>query len=299
MFATLLGALPRPPLDVAASTAALVEAAVRAQQAAGLEPLTDGGSARSEGIVDAWRLAAGLTDRAVKQAVVGPYSQGRTVQETIARATTLNADLRALAAAGCPLIEVHEPSATMIGSDEAERARFREAHLRLLDGLDGLVGTHLSLAITGGNAHEAGIETLLAAPYDSLALDLVAGPENWRLVVVTPGDRGIVCGALSVEPDDDDASELLLWAAAYAASTAARGPARVGLASAGSLEHLGWERALRKLARLGDAARLADLPPDDLRRAIDPRAVDIRSAALGHAAPRTPRRPRSDPADET
>ncbi len=296
MFATLLGALPRPPLDVDASTAALVEVAVRAQQAAGLEPLTDGGSARSEGIVDAWRLAAGLTDRAVKQAVVGPYTQGRTVQETVARATTLNADLRALAAAGCPLIEVHEPAATMIGSDEAERARFREAHLRLLDGLD---GTHLSLAITGGNAHEAGIETLLAAPYDSLALDLVAGPENWRLVVATPGDRGIVCGALSVEPDDDDASELLLWAAAYAASTAARGPARVGLASAGSLEHLGWERALRKLARLGDAARLADLPPDDLRRAIDPRAVDIRSAALGHAAPRTPRRPRSDPADET
>ncbi len=296
MFATLLGALPRPPLDVDASTAALVEVAVRAQQAAGLEPLTDGGSARSEGIVDAWRLAAGLTDRAVKQAVFGPYTQGRTVQETVARATTLNADLRALAAAGCPLIEVHEPAATMIGSDEAERARFREAHLRLLDGLD---GTHLSLAITGGNAHEAGIETLLAAPYDSLALDLVAGPENWRLVVATPGDRGIVCGALSVEPDDDDASELLLWAAAYAASTAARGPGRVGLASAGSLEHLGWERALRKLARLGDAARLADLPPDDLRRAIDPRAVDIRSAALGHAAPRTPRRPRSDPADET
>ncbi len=296
MFATLLGALPRPPLDVDASTAALVEVAVRAQQAAGLEPLTDGGSARSEGIVDAWRLAAGLTDRAVKQAVVGPYTQGRTVQETVARATTLNADLRALAAAGCPLIEVHEPAATMIGSNEAERARFREGHLRLLDGLD---GTHLSLAITGGNAHEAGIETLLAAPYDSLALDLVAGPENWRLVVATPGDRGIVCGALSVEPDDDDASEILLWAAAYAASTAARGPGRVGLASAGSLEHLGWERALRKLARLGDAARLADLPPDDLRRAIDPRAVDIRSAALGRVPPRPSRRPRSDDADET
>ena len=299
MFATLLGALPRPPLDADAPKAALVEAAVRAQEAAGLEPLTDGGFARSEGILEAWRLVAGLTDRAVKQAVVGPYSQGRTVQETVARATALNADLHALAAAGCPLIEVHEPAATMIGLDPAERKRFREGHLRLLDGLDGLDSTHLSLAITGGNAHEAGIETLLAAPYDSLALDLVAGPENWRLVVATPGDRGIVCGALSVEPDDDDASELLLWAAAYAASTAARGPGRVGLASAGSLEHIGWERALRQLARLGDAARLADLPPDDLRRAIDPRAVDIRSAALGRVAPRPSRRPRSDDADET
>ena len=296
MFATLLGALPRPPLDADAPTAVLVEAAVRAQEAAGLEPLTDGGSARSEGIVEAWRLAAGFTDRAVKQAILGPYTQGRTVQETVARATALNAELRALAAAGCPLIEVHEPAATLIGSDEAERARFRETHLRLLDGLE---GTHLSLAITGGNAHEAGIQTLLAAPYDSLALDLVAGPENWRLVVATPGDRGIVCGALSVQPADDDALELLLWAAAYAASTGSRGPGRVGLASAGSLEHLDWERALRKLARLGAAAQTADLPPDDLRRAMDPRAVDIRSAARGRVVPRPPLRPRSDDADQT
>ena len=288
MFATLLGALPRPPLDPDALTTALVEAAIGAQEAAGLEPLTDGGSARREGILEAWQLAVGFTDRAVKQAVLGPYTQGRTIQETVARAASLNLELRALAAAGCPLIEVHEPAATLIGSDEAERARFREAHTRLLDGLE---GTHLSLAITGGNAHEAGIETLLAAPYDSLALDLVAGPENWRLVVATPADRGIVCGALSVEVSDDDALELLLWAAAYAASTAARGPGRVGLASAGSLEHLDWERAVRKLARLGDAARTADLPPDALRRAMDPRAVDIRSAALGRVVPRPPRRP--------
>ena len=288
MFATLLGALPRPPLDPDALTAALVEAAIGAQEAAGLEPLTDGGPARREGIVEAWRLAAGFTDRAVKQAVLGPYTQGRTIQETVARATALNLELRALAAAGCPLIEVHEPAATLIGSDEAERARFREAHARLLDGLE---GTHLSLAITGGNAHEAGIETLLAASYDSLALDLVAGPENWRLVVATPGDRGIVCGALSVEAADDDALELLLWAAAYAASTAARGAGRVGLASAGSLERLDWERAVRKLARLGDVAQTADLPPDALRRAMDPRAVDIRSAALGRVVPRPPRRP--------
>ena len=102
--------------------------------------------------------------------------------------------LRELAAAGCPLIEIHEPAATTIGADEAERALFREAHLRLLDGVE---GSHLSLALTGGNADAAGIETLLAAPYASLAVDLIAGPDNWRLVAATPGDRGIVCGALS------------------------------------------------------------------------------------------------------
>ena len=43
MFATLLGSLPRPPLAADASRRALVEAVVRAQQSAGIEPLTDGG----------------------------------------------------------------------------------------------------------------------------------------------------------------------------------------------------------------------------------------------------------------
>ena len=124
MFATLLGALPRPPLGdtVPAGTAAeldaLVELAIRAQEAAGLEPITDGrlrdpgferlaaalgavagdASAASSGgrgnpatlpgsgsaggrpesaTVEGWRFAAGLTDRAVKQALLGPYTLGR------------------------------------------------------------------------------------------------------------------------------------------------------------------------------------------------------------------------------
>ena len=36
--------------------------------------------------------------------------------------------------------------------------------------------------MTGGNADGAGVETLLAAPYASLAVDLIDGPDNWRLV---------------------------------------------------------------------------------------------------------------------
>ena len=37
---------------------------------------------------------------------------------TLDRATALNALLRDLAAAGCPLIEIHEPAATAIGTDD-------------------------------------------------------------------------------------------------------------------------------------------------------------------------------------
>lgn len=297
MFATLLGALPRPPLGDDASPAELVEAALRAQESAGLEPLTDGGVGEWDRPADAWLLAAGLTDRVVKQAVIGPYTHGWSddgvsvarTSATLARAEALNTELRSLVEAGCPFIEIHEPAATSIGTSDLERDLFREAHLRLLDGL---TGVHCSLALTGGNADAAGIDTLLAAPYASLAVDLIAGPDNWRLVVAVPGDLGIVCGAMSTVAGSDDGPELLLWAAAYAASTSGRGPDRVGLATASSLAGLTWAEATRKMDRLGEAVRLAEVPAEDRAAGLDPRAIDIRSAALGRQALRPTRRRR-------
>jgi methionine synthase II (cobalamin-independent) len=294
MFATLLGALPRPPLPDDAPLEALIEAAARAQEAAGLDPVTDGGFRGGVDLVAGWETTQALTTRAVKAVIAGPYSAARSDRsaarsaperqaETLARAATLNATLRDLAAAGCPLIEVHEPAATSIGGDEAERSLFREAQLRLLDGVEGM---HRSLALTGGSADEAGIETILAAPYDSLAVDLIAGPDNWRLVARAPGDRGIVCGALSTQAGSDDGPELLLWAVGYAASTGGRGRLRVGLATASSLADLPWEVAVHKLERLGHAARLVDRPPEERAQALDPRAVSSRSAALGRVEPR-------------
>lgn len=280
MFGTLLGPLPRPPLPDTATPAELLAAVVRAQEAAGLEPITDAGFGVGEDAASRWTSTAALTDRPVKAVLMGPYSTGEPAE-------AIRAKVLALAAAGCPLIEIHEPAAVTIGTDEPERADFREAHLRLLDGVSGV---HCSLAITGGNADAAGVETLLAAPYASLAVDLIAGPENWRLVVATPGERGVICGAIAAEPGTDDRPEILLWAAGYAASTANRGPTRVGLATASSFAGLSWEDAIRKLEILGKAARLADQTADQARLSFDPRAVDIRSAALGRVAPRPVRR---------
>ncbi len=156
----------------------------------------------------------------------------------------------------------------------------------------GVVGPHLSLAVTGGAVDPAGLDAIVAAPYASLAVDLIAGPDSWRLVRAMPGERGIVCGALSPSADSDDGPETLLWAAAYAASSQGRGPGRVGIASASSLAGLPWDVAVAKLRRLGAAAQLAGLPADELRSRLDPRSIDIRSAALGEAgradSPRSP-----------
>ncbi len=333
MFATLLGGLPRPvgPDGAVLEIDAAVETAIRAQEAAGLEPVTDGrlrtpelldlGPALAGAVespsseqrapgssitVASWRAAAALSDRAVKQALPGPYTLGRRMgagheagnraaitaagareAATMACADALRREIDALAAAGCPLVEIEELDANLIGDDEAERRIFRDAHRRLTYGV---TNTHLSLSIVGRSAHLAGAATILVAPYHSLAVDLIAGPDNWYLVSAAPHDRGIVAGALENAANADDGPELLLWAANYAASTQARGLLRVGLGTAGGLAKLSWDQAIGKMNALGRAARLASLPPgEELAASVDPRSIDSRSAALGRRrAPKEP-----------
>ena len=284
MFATLLGSLPRPSLPDDAAPEAILDAVIELQAEHGLEPIIDGGWAiERDDPVAAWRSTAARTDRLVKAVIDGPYTAGLPVAEV--RAIVL-----ALADAGCGWIEVHEPAATTIGTDVDARARFADAHVTLTADLG--EGLHLSLAITGGHADTAGIETVLAGAYASLALDLIDGPDNWRLATTTPTNVGLICGALSKRAGSDDGPELLLWAVGYAASTRGRGPARVGLATAGSLTALPWDIAATKVRRLGEAARLAAAPMDERLTAVDPRAIDARSAGLGRYEPPPRRRAR-------
>lgn len=299
MFATLLGPLPPDFASEAADPAAgpddQVRTAIQAQEAAGLELVSDGLAAAGptddpDHVAARWRQAAELTSRTVKATIVGPWSAaaGGGSDDPIGH---LRAIVEALADTGCSLVEVEEPAAVSIADDAAERARFGELHRALTDGVAGRI--HLSLALTGGNVDALGANTLFDLPYASYAFDLIAGPDNWRLVAQAPGDRGIICGALDPSAAADDRTEVLVWAAHYAASTGERGLVRVGIANASSLAGLTPDRARRKLAALGEAARLAATgSSDELAAALDPRAVDIRSAALGRYAPgkRRPRR---------
>src|SRR6266513_3563293 len=72
---------------------------------------------------------------------------GRDIGDSPANAALAGERLRevviALAAAGCPLVEIEEPAAIRIGDDAAERGHFQDAHRRLTDGLPGSL--HLSL----------------------------------------------------------------------------------------------------------------------------------------------------------
>jgi len=270
VFATLIGAYPAPREPLAPDDA--VRGTVAELAEAGLEPISDGrGAERAatladvERIVAAWRLAASATDRAVKQALVGPYSlarhpasRGAPGANPATIAESIRGTIEALAAAGCPLIEIEEPAAVDAGGDEGERRRFGDALRAATTGLGDAV--HLSLVITGGNANAIGAATLFDLPFSSYAFDLIAGPDNWRLIAEAPGDRGIVCGALDPSADAADRRERLV-----------------------GLSH---ERAHAKVEVLATAARLASTAsPEELAAALDPRAVDIRSAATGRYSP--------------
>ena len=138
MFSTLLGPLPA--------------IAIADIEATGIELLATGGAPASGDeeparVVEAWRAATGASDRAVKQVLAGPYSAGRDGprDRPAELAERLRATILALTEAGCPFVEIDEPDALAITLVPGERARFVDAHRRLVDGL---TGVHVSLALT-------------------------------------------------------------------------------------------------------------------------------------------------------
>jgi methionine synthase II (cobalamin-independent) len=321
MFATLAGGYPAT--DPGSTPDRLVDALVRAilaeQAEAGLALLTDGSlrwpdpvdalgrallgtdpdAPRRDGplTVDAWAFAADAAgDVPVKQCLPGPYSLGRRFAEreparadlTLAFADALALELVDLAAAGCPFIQVDEDAAVSIGADPLERALFCAAQARLLDGLGPARDRpHLSLAISGGNADPAGPDTIFSAAYDSHLFDLIAGPDNWRLVTAAPAERGIVLGVADARSPRIDERAIIVWAVGYAAASRGRGEARIGIAPSGSLAGLPRAVARAKIERLGEIVGLVDRRAEEpIAAALDPRAVDARSAALGRWTPR-------------
>ena len=190
--------------------------------------------------------------------------------------------------AGCLLVEILEPAATQIGDDEAERRNLS----RGASAADRRARRAASLAraLWGECRHGRRARRSSMPRTPSYAFDLVAGPDNWRLIADVPGERGVICGALSPAAGADDGPELLVWAAHYAASTRGRGIDRVGLANAPGLDGLAWEASTA--SSCGWATRHGSPRREDGRAGHGPRPArhELRSAALGrhsHAAAAT------------
>ena len=306
MFATLAGSYPQPAAE---SPAGVLRAVLCAQAAAGLGLVSDGrvhGSDDLSALVDAWAVAreAALAEgieAPLKLAVLGPWGRASRSAATAtggamakdATAARSAADrlatiLAAVLAAGCPVVEVHEPVAALPGGPGAGAA-FASVHRALLAGMP--VDAHATLAITGGDAEALGADAVFAAPYRSHLFDLIAGPDGWRTIARAPSERGIIVGVVDASGRRRPGLEEVAWAAGYAASLGGRGMERVALAPSGGLASLDPPRARALIELLGEAARLLAGDPDRLLRRFDPRAVDLRSAALGEHRPDRRARP--------
>jgi 5-methyltetrahydropteroyltriglutamate--homocysteine methyltransferase len=215
--------------------------------------------------VDAFRFLQSASDQPVRQYLLGPFTLGRAGDPgpmtrdrlTITLAEALGREIRALQAAGCTVVQIDEPAAVEIAT-EAERALFRAAHRRLLNGIDGI---HLMLSVLGGNADRAGPATIFDAKYHSYLFDLRNEPDNWLLVAKAPPKRGVIAGIGSTtaadtgtDADEADDDARIQWAASVLAALRGRGPERVGIAPAGSLAGVSREVARARIERLGDAA---------------------------------------------
>jgi hypothetical protein len=311
VFASILDRFPGAAVDGPADEEAnaRLQRVLRAQFDAGMGILGDGivwdvtGAADEvdptdaiDAAVAAWNDAAdivralaeagapGIEPPLLKACLLGPWTavsraRARTLQlaaDRVHRATELLFD------AGAPIVQVVEDGlAELDPGDAASVAAARSALERAARAPTG----HLSLSVGGGNVDQLGPAFFFDLPVASFAFDLVNGPENWRLINKAPQDRGILCGVADCRTSGDDEEAVMVWAARYAASTGDRGLQRVGLCPSSGFASLSDSAAARKLAGLASAARKAGLPPDELATAIDPRAVDARSAALGRVAP--------------
>jgi hypothetical protein len=297
VFATLVGPYPHiegSPQDRLAAT-------IGDQLDAGLGMLSDGrihlvedGSRRA---VDAWR-AADTVGRAlaadsdvgpplVKACLLGPWSAGTGRPAKVRDALGHIVDaIEGLFEAGAPVVQVNEPAIGDIDPDDSGALELLD---EVLDRLTTGVAGHLSLALAGGRPTAVPFERLFAAPFGSYLFDLIRSPDDWRLCARVPPTCGLVVGVADARTAKPDARSVSIWGARYAASLGGRGHARVGLSTSAGLEGLPRDAARTKLAELAEAGRLAELPGEDIARAIDPLDVDARSAALGRVEPR-PRR---------
>ena len=264
---------------------ALLDACLELQAEHGLEPATDGGWPRTTADpVASWRATA----RTCRSSWSRRSSSGRC---TSGRGDDGHpGGGRRAGRRGLPLDRDPRAGGDLDRRRTAEaRARFVDAHVALTR--DVSPDVHLSLAITGG---ERGCRGRRDDPRRCLC-EPGGRPDRWTRQLATSRRRAgrarrHLRRAIGARGSDDGPEDLLVGGAL-------RGRQQGSRDRAGRSRDVGFHgraqlgRGVDKVRRLGDAARLVWHPPRSGAQALDPRAVDIRSAALGRVEPGTKQRP--------
>jgi len=219
-------------------------------------------------VVDDLRYLKSLTDRPVKMTVVGPLTAAaRLVDEyyhdpaALADdcAAAVNAELRALEAEGCALLQLDEPVLhTNLGPFRPHAARALE---RALAGLTTPVAVHVCYGYAyrfpskeADPAYAEALAILAACPrVDWISLEYTQ-PGHEPEILRHCGDKGIVLGALDLATQAVERPEAI--AARVRAALYVVAPERLHLAPDCGMWHLPRPVALAKLRALVLAAEL-------------------------------------------
>ena len=283
-----------------ASRRALVEAVVRAQETAGIEPLTDGGLPGASDPVAAWETTASLTERAVKQALRGPYSLAWSADAGAAQRTSGDprprrrgqrhppgAGRRRLPADRGPRALGDRDRGGRRGARAVPRGPPATPRRRRRD--TPLARHHRRQRRRRRDRHDPRPPRTRASPSTSSRVPTTGASSRTRPArsgscaarcrrppTATTAPR-CCCGRRPTRPRPGLAARTGWASRPRRRWPGCRGPTRS-----------------RKIERLGAAARLAEAPASEAVASLDPRAVSSRAAALGYVGPGPSRGPRPD-----
>jgi 5-methyltetrahydropteroyltriglutamate--homocysteine methyltransferase len=207
--------------------------------------------------VDEFTFAREHSLRPVKAVITGPftlamlsrntyYSTAAAYVDALARA--LNAELRALDAAGATVIQVDEPA---LCRHKGDLSIFAEAMRRLVDSV-----TAKTVLCTYFGDVRGVYPQLLDLPFDVIGLDFVAGHRNWDVIRSAPFTKELQFGLLDARNSRIEPVEEIVAAVRRMAGVVP--PERMMLAPSAGLEFLPHGVARKKLRALVQGARAAE-----------------------------------------
>jgi 5-methyltetrahydropteroyltriglutamate--homocysteine methyltransferase len=206
-------------------------------------------------LVDDWRQAQALSARPVRALLTGPLTLAHLCADrhyddrvafTLDLAEALRQEVRALATAGVPVIQIDEPALTWHPGDEPLLSR---ALARVWDGVSGV--TRVVALYHGPQA--ALVERTTTWPVDVVHFDCVTDPKVIDRLAVDGHPKGVSLGLVNARNTRLETVDELVAAVGRVATTVP--VERLQLAPSCGLEFLPRDRARNKLARLVEAAR--------------------------------------------
>lgn len=221
------------------------------------EPVADGAVEWTAPItVEEFTFARAASPRPVKAVVTGPFTLAALSRNVYypareafvtALARALNAELRALEAAGATVIQIDEPA---LCQRKDEYALFAASWRTLVDAVP--VKTILCTYFGDIGGIYPQVQDL---PVDVLGLDFVAGHRNWDVIRSAPFTKELQFGLLDARNTRVETTEEIVAAVRRLAEIVPLD--RVMLAPSAGLEFLPHGVARKKLRALVDGARAA------------------------------------------